>query len=410
MQYGLIGEKLGHSFSKEVHALIGDYDYQLKEVQPKDLKTFILSKGFKGLNVTIPYKQSVIELLDFVDENALLIGAVNTVVNRDGKLFGYNTDCLGVKSLIDKVGLNLQGKKVAILGTGGTSKTVFSVVSNLGAKEILKVSRSKSDTCINYEELYLKHFDADVIINTTPVGMYPNVNDKLLDLTRFDKLEGVVDAIYNPLRTQLVLSAKELGIKADGGLYMLVAQAVYAYGYFFNKEIDSSIIDDIYLKVLRQKQNVVLVGMPSCGKSTIGKIISQNLGLEFIDTDEIIEAEKNQKIYNIFANLGEAEFRKIEIEVVSKVSLKVGKVISTGGGVILNSENVKKLKQNGKIFFIDRDLEKLVATNDRPLSNDTDKLKNLYLDRYPKYLKCADVKIENDSLIDQAVDKIIKEL
>ncbi len=410
MQYGLIGEKLSHSFSKEVHALIGDYEYALKEIAPDNLTEFILGKNFKGLNVTIPYKQSVIPLLDYVDPLALEIGAVNTVVNSNGKLCGYNTDCLGVQCLIDNLSLKMKDKKVIILGTGGTSKTVKSVVKNNGAKSIYRVSRQKGKGDITYDELYNHHTDAHFIINTTPVGMYPNVNALAVELERFKDLQGVIDVVYNPIQTNLVLQAKKLNVPTTGGLYMLVAQAVYAYGYFFNKHVDKKLIDGVYRKILNSKRNIVLVGMPSCGKTTVGNILAQELNRLVFDTDELIVNNCNKPIPEIFATQGESCFREQESLAVESVSLKSGVIISTGGGAVLKESNVLALKRNGKVFFIDRPLENLLATDDRPLSSDEDKLKKMYAQRRPIYLACADVVIDASNSARQVAEQIIKEL
>ena len=302
MEYGLIGAKLGHSFSKEIHAQIGKYDYELKEIVSTDLPAFLKQKDFKGINVTIPYKQTVIPYLSSIDDAAKEIGAVNTIVNKNGQLFGYNTDFIGLKRLILSQGFDFTGKKVLILGTGGTSKTANAVAKALGAKNILTVSRNPGSTnkkdddvatpsqpsTISYEQAGTSHTDCSFIINTTPCGMFPNTNDSPIDLTPFKKLEGVIDVIYNPIRTKLVLQAQELGIKACGGLYMLVQQAIAASEYFFDTSYPAEITDKIYKNILKQKQNIVLVGMPGCGKSTIGKKLAEALNRTLYDTDELI--------------------------------------------------------------------------------------------------------------------------
>ncbi len=410
MEYGLIGEKLSHSFSKEVHGRIGGYSYELKEIARGDLKDFISNKDFKGLNVTIPYKQEIIGLLDYVDQTALDIGAVNTVVNDGGRLCGYNTDCLGVQCLIDNLGLVLEGKKVIILGTGGTSKTVKSVVTNNRAKTVLTVSRSAGKGDITYQELYSKHSDCDFIFNTTPVGMYPNLQCSPVELEKLPCLKGVVDVIYNPLQTKLVTDARRLGIHAIGGLYMLVAQAVYAYGYFFGKNVPKELIDDIYAKILSTKTNVVLIGMPSCGKTTVGNIIAQTLGRQLIDTDQLIVETLGVSIPEIFQTKGEQYFREQEALAIAKASACNGVVISTGGGAVLNPGNVEILKQNGKLFFIDRPLDSLITTSDRPLSSDRAKLEKMFSVRYPLYVESADVKVDGSKTPNQIANQIVKEL
>ena len=285
MKYGLIGEKLPHSFSKIIHAKIADYDYELKELKKSELEEFMLAKDFCAVNVTIPYKKEVMKYLDNISHSAKKIGAVNTVVNKNGALFGYNTDYLGLKSLIEKKGVDLKGKTVLILGSGGTSLTALGVCEDMGAKEVLRVSRNKKGNCITYSDLS-EYYHADVIINTTPVGMYPDTDKTPLDISSFKKLEAVFDVIYNPLRTNLVLSAQNIGVKAEGGLYMLVAQAVYASEYFLDKKYDEKLIDKIYSSLLCERENIVLSGMPGSGKSTVGKMLANDLNKAFIDTDE----------------------------------------------------------------------------------------------------------------------------
>lgn len=410
MEYGLIGEKLGHSYSKEIHNQIGSYDYVLKEIPKSELETFMTEKKFKGINVTIPYKQDVIPFLDFIDNAAKEIGAVNTVVNKNGNLYGYNTDFSGLKRLILSLNLNLEGKKVLILGTGGTSKTAFAVAKALGAEQILKVSRKKSDEFITYDEAIKNHHNAQIILNTTPCGMFPNIDASPIELENFENLEGVVDVIYNPIRTQFVLKAQKKGLKAQGGLYMLVQQAIAAAEYFFDKQIEQTKADKIYKNLLEKKQNIVLIGMPGSGKSTVGKKLSEELNREFFDTDDLILSERGQTPAQIIQNQGENAFRNVETEICKKLATKTGVVISTGGGAVLREENVFYLKNNGIVFFIDRALEKIKATGDRPLSNSDEKLKNLYETRYPIYKKCADFQIKTDENLSHTINKIIKEI
>lgn len=410
MEYGLIGEKLGHSYSKEIHNQIGNYDYILKEIPKSELNSFMTKKDFKGINVTIPYKQDVIPFLDFIDDSAKEIGAVNTIVNKNGKLFGYNTDFLGLKRLILSLKLNLQDKKVLILGTGGTSKTAFSVAKSLGANQILKVSRKCDENFITYEDAIKNHNDAQIILNTTPCGMFPNIDASPIELDNFEKLEGVVDVIYNPLRTEFVLNAQKKGLIAQGGLFMLVQQAIAAAEYFFEQEIEFQKAEMIYKNLLRKKQNVVLVGMPGCGKSTVGKKLAKELNREFFDTDDLIFQERGQTPAQIIETQGENTFRDIETSICKELSSKTGVVISTGGGAILRNENIFYLKNNGIIFFIDRNLEKIKATGDRPLSNSEEKLKNLYEIRYPIYKGCADFHIKTDENLYNTINKIKKEI
>ena len=393
MEYGCIGEKLSHSFSKIIHNEICDYDYELYEIKKDELKTLLTERKFKAINVTIPYKQDVIPYLDSIDEFALKIGAVNTIVNKNGKLLGYNTDFSGMCCLIENSKIDLKNKKVLILGSGGTSKTAFAVASYLGAKEIYKVSRKSTESSISYDDAYKLHNDAHIIINTTPVGMYPKIGESAIDISDFNKLEGVVDAVYNPLRTALVTSALKRGIKAVGGLYMLVAQAVFAAELFTDKAIDNGEIDRNYKKILLSKENIVLTGMPGCGKTTIGKALAKELNKEFIDIDDEIVKETGKPITEIFAEGGEELFRNIETQVIKRFSALQNFVISTGGGAILKEINIDSLKENGRIFYIDRPLEFLVTTDDRPLSGNREMLKKRFEERKDIYEATADFKL-----------------
>ena len=407
MDYGLIGEKLPHSFSKEIHEKLGYYQYSLKELKPEELKDFILSRNYKALNVTIPYKQAVIPLLDEISPDAQAIGAVNTVVNRDGVLYGYNTDFGGMRALIERAGIVLKYKKVLILGTGGTSLTATAVCERLGAKEIRRVSRSGRDGAITYEEAYERYADADVLINTTPCGMYPNIFDCPVDLDRFQNLSGVIDAIYNPLQTRLILSARERGIEAEGGLYMLVAQAVLAAGLFLTKELDTvALTNQIYEEIYFSKRNIVLSGMPASGKSTVGRLVAKELDREMLDTDALIVAREGN-IRRIFEEKGEKYFRDLESAVIREVAPLSGKVISLGGGAILRKENVDALRHNGAIFFIDRSPENLVPTDDRPLADKKEKFQRLYDKRIDTYLSTADYIIDGDCDPADVADSVI---
>ena len=330
--------------------------------------------------------------LDSISDIAERIGAVNTIVNRNGKLCGYNTDYYGMKSLVERVGLELSGKKVLILGTGGTSKTARIVASDLGASEILTVSRRKTDEYIDYDEALALHSDAEIIINTTPSGMYPDCESRPIDISSFGCLEGVIDAVYNPLCTNLVLDAKARGIKAEGGLYMLVMQAVVAVERFLDKKIDASVADEVFASVFSSKENVVLTGMPGSGKSTVGRLMGID-GYELVDTDEEVEKRAGCTIKELIEQKGEKYFRDLEAKVVRDVSSVSGRIISTGGGVILREENVRALKRNGKLFFIDAKLSRLRATDSRPLSDTEDKLARLYNERIDIYKKTADVTV-----------------
>lgn len=391
MEYGLIGEKLPHSFSKEIHEKLAGYDYQLKELTPAQLPGFLQERDFKGINVTIPYKQTVIPYLDEIDEKAAAIGAVNTIVNRDGKLYGYNTDYDGMVALIRHAGLSLEGKTVLILGTGGTSKTAMAVATDLGASDVQRVSRTAKEDAISYEEA--QRLPVQILINTTPSGMYPHPDGQPMDLSRFGWLEGVLDAVYNPLRTRLVLQARDNRARAQSGLYMLVAQAAAAVELFLGKPLLEGAMDRVYRQIHGQKQNIVLTGMPGSGKSTVGKILAREMGREFVDTDtEIIRAAK-KPIADIFAQKGEAHFRDLESQVIAQLSQRTGLVIATGGGAILREENVRHLRQNGRLYFLDRPVEAICPSDDRPLSRDREALQRRYEERYTRYNVTCDTRI-----------------
>ena len=391
-QYGCIGKKLTHSFSKEIHARLADYEYNLIELTEEELRPFFENKNFEAVNVTIPYKQAIIPYLDSVSDIARRIGAVNTVVNRNGRLFGYNTDYYGMKALAERIGLSMDGKKVLVLGTGGTSKTARVVASDMGASEILTVSRRKTDEYIDYEEATTLHSDAQIIINTTPSGMYPDCQSKPIDISAFDRLEGLIDAVYNPLCTNLVLDARAKGIKAEGGLYMLVMQAVIAVERFLDTVISKDIADRIFSEILSLKENIVLTGMPGSGKSTVGRLIKIE-GYEFWDTDDEIEKRCGCTVKELIATKGEAYFRDLEATVIREISAEGRRIISTGGGAILRKENVRALKRNGKLFFIDAKPSRLCPTKDRPLSDTKDKLIALYNERISIYKAIADVTV-----------------
>lgn len=408
-EYGCIGETLKHSFSKEIHEKLADYSYGLMEIPKDSLDAFMTLRNFKAINVTIPYKEAVIPYLYEIDSHAKEIGAVNTVVNRDGRLYGYNTDFYGLKALIDHLGITVIGRKVAILGTGGTSKTACAVAKSLGASSIIRVSRRDSDDTVSYSALYEQHSDAEIIINTTPVGMYPNIDESPLDLSHFKGLVGLVDAVYNPIRTTLVSEAMKLGIAAEGGLYMLVSQAVRASEIFLGVTYPADSADKIYSSLLRKKENIVLVGMPSSGKSTVGAILADKLGRVLTDTDSLIVDNERKSIPEIFSLHGEMYFRDAEETAVRSASSLTGAVIATGGGAVLRAANVDSLKKNGRIYFIDRPCDKLIATSDRPLSKDIESIRKLYDSRYNIYLRSADKVIIADSTPEEVAERILED-
>ena len=409
MEYGCIGGHLRHSFSVLIHNELFGYQYELKEIESEKLEDFMKAKDFKAINVTIPYKEMVIPYLDFMDEISTRIGSVNTVINRNGKLYGYNTDFYGLIALIKKSGVEIAGKKALVLGSGGTSKTAAAVAEYFGAREIHKVSRKKRENHITYDDAYEFHTDAEIIINTTPCGMHPNISGCALDISEFENLEGVIDAVYNPLRSELVLAAKKRGIKAMGGLYMLVSQAAYAAEKFVEKSVAKSKIDRIYAELYKEKSNIVLIGMPTSGKTTVGKIIAEKTGKEFIDIDKEIVLLFGKSISDIFETMGENGFREIEKNVTETVSARQNAVIATGGGVVLNEKNVENLKKNGEIYFIDRPLESLVTSADRPLSSNRIDLERRYRERYQIYKENADFTVFGDKSPEKFAEEIIKE-
>ena len=409
MKYGCIGEHLTHSFSKEIHNALTDYEYDIREVERESLDNFMQERDFCGINVTIPYKELVIPHLYYIDSAAESIGAVNTVVNRDGRLYGYNTDFYGMCELARHAGIDMSDKKVVILGTGGTSKTAVAVAKHLGAREVLRVSRTAREDAIDYAELYARHTDAEVIINTTPSGMFPEIYAQPIELSKFDRLTGVLDAIYNPLRSSLVLEALERGIAAEGGLYMLVAQAVRASEIFLGKKYPSGTSERVYESILKSKENIVLIGMPASGKTTVAGILSQLSGRDLTDTDDVIREISGMDIPTIFAERGERIFRDIETEAVMTSAKKSGRIIATGGGAILRDENVRALRMNGRLYFIDRPLESLIPTADRPLSSDRAAIEERYAERYPIYRAVCDVRIDASTDVCTVASKIFED-
>ena len=401
MEYGLIGARLGHSFSPEIHKKIADYPYELCELTPDGVAQLMRGRSFRAINVTIPYKETVIPMLDEISPEARRIGAVNTVVNRGGRLYGYNTDYSGAAALIRHAGVTPGGKKVLLLGTGGTSKTLHAVLSDMGASEIVTVSRTAGEGRVTYAEALARHTDAGVIVNTTPVGMFPHGDECPIDIGAFPALCGVIDVIYNPLTTRLVAAARARGIPAECGLYMLAAQAVYASALFRDIAADGGIIDRVYREVLAEKRNIVLIGMPSCGKSSVGKRTAGLLGKKFIDTDALVEETAGRSIPKIFASEGEAAFRALERSAVAAAAAESGAVIATGGGAVLDPVNVAALGQNGITVFLDRPLSMLAGTADRPLARDAAALARRFEERYPIYTAVADITVPGAGSVDE---------
>ena len=393
MQYGLIGKHLGHSYSVPIHRLISGEDYELREIAPADLGTFMTRKEFRAINVTIPYKQDVIPYLDEISDTAREIGAVNTIVNRDGRLYGTNTDAAGLQALIARVCPDIRGRKTLVLGTGGTSKTAVYTAKAMGAEPVIRVSRSAREDAVTYEEALRDHRDAEILINTTPCGMFPEAEDMPVDIAGFPALRGVVDVIYNPLRTKLVLAALRRGIPAEGGLYMLTAQAVRAAEEFRGIRYEEELTEKIYRRMARDKENIVLTGMPGSGKSAVSSILGARTGRDVIDTDRMIVEKAGMEITEIFRRYGEKHFRDLESEVIRKEAARAGVIISTGGGAILREENVDALRRNGRLIWLDRKPDDLVPTDDRPLADSREKMTALYAAREPIYRATADERI-----------------
>ena len=400
MQCGLLGRKLGHSYSPQIHECLGSYRYDLFEKEPEEVGDFLKNGSFTGLNVTIPYKKDVIPFLDELSPVAQRLGAVNTIVRRrDGSLIGHNTDYFGFRYLVERSGLAVSSKKVLVLGSGGASNTAVAVLRELGA-EVIIISRSGEN---NYNNLQL-HRDAAVIVNTTPVGMFPNTGVSPVDLNGFPKLEGVLDAVYNPARTQILLDGEERGLVAVNGLWMLVAQAKESAEWFTGNAISDDRIPEIHRKLRRQMENLILIGMPGCGKSTIGRLLAEETGKRFVDADEALEARVNRKITDIIPKDGESAFRQMETDTLAELSKQSGLVIATGGGCVTQERNYPLLHQNGTILWLTREIEKL-PTDGRPLSQ-AGKLQQMYEKRQPLYQRFADFVISNDDSVEKTLKQI----
>ena len=404
MEYGLLGERLGHSFSPQIHRDLAGYDYQLLPTPPEAVEDLFARRAFQGLNVTIPYKRTVMPLCDEIDPRAAAIGAVNTVVNRNGRLTGYNTDIDGFLYMARRAGVDMAGKKVVILGSGGTSRTARAAAGELGAREIITVSRHGED---NYQNLS-RHADAQVLVNTTPVGMYPNWGQSPVSLESFPALEGVLDVVYNPLRTALLLQAEERGLPRSCGLPMLVAQAKRAAELFTGQNIGDSRTEAVLHGLRRQLTSIVLIGMPGCGKTTVGRALAEKLGRTFVDLDEEIVRRAGTSIPEIFAREGEAGFRERESALVRKFGERTGLVVSTGGGVVTRRENYIPLKQNGLLLHLRRDPAAL-PTDGRPLSQATAP-EELWRRRAPLYAAFADGEIDNNGTLAGTLEQIEKEM
>lgn len=402
MEYGLIGERLGHSYSAEIHRAFGAYDYELVSLPPEKLEAFIRGREYRGLNVTIPYKQAVMPFCDEISGTARKIGSVNTIVRRpDGSLYGDNTDYAGFAAMAARAGISFDGKKVAVLGSGGTSLTARAVAAGAGAAEIVTVSR-KGD--VTYDDLS-KAADSDIVVNTTPVGMYPHNGESPISLERFPRCTGVVDVIYNPLRTALVSEAAERGVACTGGLYMLTAQAARAYALFCGAPLPEDRLEAVYRSLLASVENIVLVGMPGSGKTTVGRILAERLGRTFVDLDAAVEQKAGMTVPEIFARCGEETFRGYEREAAAEYGRQKGLVIAGGGGIVLSAQNRAALRQNGRVYLMERRLDRL-ETAGRPLSGDLSALREMAARRQPLYALACDTAIDNNAAPETAAERI----
>lgn len=404
MEYGLIGLPLGHSFSKPIHERLGGYAYELCPVTEREAAALLRSRAFKGLNVTIPYKRFVIPFCDELDPAARAIGAVNTIVNRGGRLVGYNTDFDGFRYLANSLGVSFRGKTTLILGGGATRRTIAAAAHSEGAARILSASRTPGPDCISYAQAR-GEAGVQILVNATPVGMYPQVDDCPIDPAAFPALEAVLDVVYNPLETRLVQAARALGLPAGGGLAMLVAQAKYAADRFLDTVLPEAPVSSITREIWAQRANLVLIGMPGSGKTSLGKALAKRLGRPFVDTDALVVQEAGQSIEAIFARQGEAAFRDLEEAATARVSKETGQVISTGGGAVLRRANVERLRQNGVLVHIYRPPEQLPTGGGRPLSQSRADNTALWQARAPLYAAAAHCQIENTGSTEPAAQR-----
>ena len=406
MKYGLIGRPLGHSWSPEIHALLADIPYEKKELQEEALEDFFRLRDFKGINVTIPYKEKVIPYLDELDESARAAGAVNCIVNENGKLKGYNTDLLGLRQMLERNGIDPKGKTVAILGSGGAAKAACTAIEQMHGTPVI-VSRHPSKDMIGYEELYERAADFEMIVNATPVGMKPDSDKCPVDIAVFEHLEAVVDIVANPLMTRLLFNAKMRDIPFCGGFEMLVRQAAEADCLFTGEKVSEEVIETCIKKLLAKRRNIVLIGMPTSGKTTLAEMIASHTGRPLLEMDEVLVDRLGMSIKDCFAQYGEAYFRHMETELAKDLRNKEGIVISTGGGIIKNEENMRYLHENGIVIAIDRDPALLYPTDSRPLSSTVDAVKVLYEERKYLYKKYSDVVVDNNGSLQNTFDKIM---
>lgn len=409
MKFGLVGYPLGHSWSKEIHSHFIEHPYNMYELKEEELKNFIASKDFDGLNVTIPYKQEVMKYIDELDSSAKHIGAINCIVNTHGKLKGYNTDYIGFKEMLIKNNVVVNGKNVAILGTGGASKAVSLAIEDLGGKVTL-VSRNHKEGVIVYEDLYQNESKYQIIVNTTPVGMSPRNDETPIDIHQFTNVEVVIDIIANPLRTRLLFEAKTLGLRTLGGFEMLVRQAFAADELFMNQKLDETRVPNVIKDILNKRKNIVFIGMPTAGKTTISQQFAKTVSKPVYEMDDEIVERLAMSIAQCFKEKGESYFRNIETDVARSHREAEGAIISCGGGVVKIEETMRYLSENGIIVWIKRNLDHLYPTDSRPLSSNEAAIKKMYEERLPLYTKYADVQVENNGTKEQTIQEILKKI
>lgn len=407
MKLGLIGHPLGHSWSPAIHRDLIHEDYQLYDLNREELDAFLKAREFDGLNVTIPYKETVIPYLDELDPDAEKIGAVNCIVNDHGRLKGYNTDCIGFEEMLKHHQIDPSGKKIAILGSGGASKAVVQALHHLGGHPVV-ISRKKKDGVLTYEELYEREKEFSLLVNATPVGMFPQCDEVPVNVQKFHSLEAVVDIVANPLRTRLCFEAKCMGLRTCGGFEMLVRQALAADELFLKKRLDPSLVSDCMNHLLAERRNIVLIGMPTSGKTTIAKELGRILHKEPVEMDDAIEKKLGMRISQCFAEKGEAYFRAVETQVAGEHRRGRGEIISCGGGVIKTPETMRYLSENGLVILITRNLNQLYPSDNRPLASSSEAVRKLYEERKPLYERYRDITIDNSGTMEKTIHEILK--
>lgn len=407
MKLGLIGKTLGHSWSWQIHDMLIHEHYQNWELSEDEVIPFLEKKDFTGINVTIPYKEKVMTVLDEISPTAEKIGAVNCIINRDGRLYGYNTDCDGFMELVKTAGMHMEGKHAAVLGSGGAAKAVMTGVSQLGGIPVM-VSRHPHDDMISYQQMYAMQNRFSFLVNATPVGMFPHMDETPADLDVFEHLEGVVDVVANPLRTKLCFQASCKGIPSTGGLGMLVYQAAAADALFTGQKVPQERIDDCLGTLLKERRNIVLIGMPTSGKSSVAQMLGKQSGQQVYDMDTLLEQQLGTSIRTCFETHGEAYFRAKETRLARELASKEGVIISCGGGIIKNPENMQVLSQHGVVVWLQRN--SLFPSSDRPLSADEDSLKKLYEQRRGLYEMYSDIQVENNGTLEDTAEQILKKI